>query len=318
LKALAIAVIVWSVAARADEPREMPWAQGVSQDAQDRANALYEEGNELFARGAHADALAKYRAALELWDHPNIHFNAAVTLIRLDRILEAADDLDRALRFGELPFASPERYQQALDYRALVARQLVEVEASCTLAGAHVLLDGQSWFDCPGTQQKRVLAGQHALVAQRDGYLTYSRSLVLVGGTQARETIELVSLEHATMLRYPVPRWLPWTITGAGVAIAAGGIALRFTGDSNLTQFESEWSAACPMGCALATQPELADRRSRALLEKNIGLGLAIAGGAIALGGGAFVVWNRPIRVLSHLEIGTEPGGARVSVRWTR
>ena len=129
-----------------------PWAEGVPQDTQDKASALYEEGNQLFAQQAHAPALEKYKAAIALWDHPLIRFNMAVTEIRLERILEAADDLEQALRYGDKPF-KPELYQQALDYQALVKGRVGFIEATCDQAGAHLLLDGKPWFDCPGHEE---------------------------------------------------------------------------------------------------------------------------------------------------------------------
>src|SRR5688500_531216 len=98
---------------------ERPWEAGIPKDKRDRAQAIFAEGNTLFAQQAHQPALDKYRQAIALWDHPLIRFNMAVTRIRLDRILEAADDLDAALRFGDQPF-SAELYRQAMDYQKLV------------------------------------------------------------------------------------------------------------------------------------------------------------------------------------------------------
>ena len=96
-----IAVLVAGLAvaapAAADTTR---WSQGVPEAKQAQANTLFDAGNQLFAQQAHAPALEKYRAAIAIWDHPLIRFNLAVTLIRLDRPLEAAEDLEQALRFA--------------------------------------------------------------------------------------------------------------------------------------------------------------------------------------------------------------------------
>ena len=127
-----------------------PWAQGVPQDVQDKAKALYEEGNTLFAQQAHAPALEKYKQAIALWEHPLIRFNMAVTEIRLERILEAADDLEKALAYGDKPF-KPELYQQALDYQALVKGRVGFIEATCDDTASRLLLDGKPWTDCPKT-----------------------------------------------------------------------------------------------------------------------------------------------------------------------
>ena len=64
---------------------ERPWAANVAEDAQKQAMQLFEEGNKLFEDSQHAAALAKYREALKVWDHPAIRYNAAVALINLDR-----------------------------------------------------------------------------------------------------------------------------------------------------------------------------------------------------------------------------------------
>src|SRR5437867_4389044 len=109
---------------------DAPWEQGVPKATRDEAQQLFQDGNNLFAQQAHKPALEKYEAAIKLWDHPLIRFNMAVTLIRLDRILEADVNLESALRFGDQPFTK-ELYQQALDYRRLVSGQVGTVEASC-------------------------------------------------------------------------------------------------------------------------------------------------------------------------------------------
>src|ERR1700733_8189364 len=120
MKQLVIAIVLILSTHRAGAEPE--WAKGVPAETQAQANKLFAEANQLFAQQAHAPALEKYRAAIALWDHPMIRYNMAVTLIRLDRILEAADNLEKALRFGQTPFSTPELYQQALDYQALVKR----------------------------------------------------------------------------------------------------------------------------------------------------------------------------------------------------
>src|SRR4030095_7185958 len=131
-----------------NEPK--PWAQGVAQDVQDKASKLYEEGNTLFAQQAHAPALEKYKQAIALWEHPLIRFNMAVTEIRLERILEAADDLEKSLTYGDKPF-KPELYQQALDYQALVKGRVGFIEASCDQPGTKLMLAGKPWFEGPRT-----------------------------------------------------------------------------------------------------------------------------------------------------------------------
>src|SRR6476620_10100923 len=107
-----------------------PWAEGVPQEQQDQALGLFKEGNQLFEASQHAAALARYREALKIWEHPAIRYNAAVVLINLDQPLAAFDDLERALRYGVAPLGA-DTYQQALTYRKLLLGQLAELEVSC-------------------------------------------------------------------------------------------------------------------------------------------------------------------------------------------
>jgi tetratricopeptide (TPR) repeat protein len=197
------------------------WMAGVSAEQQARANALFEEGNVLFAKQAHRPALAKYEQAIALWDHPLIRFNMAVTKLRLDLILEAYDDLERALRYDSAPFPAA-LYAQALDYRKLLAGRVARVTARCTQTGTRVTLDGKPWFTCPADERRRVLTGDHLLVAERPGYATLTRHLFLTAGSDTSERVDLerAGARHTSWYQ----RW--YVIPAAGLVAAGltGGI----------------------------------------------------------------------------------------------
>jgi hypothetical protein len=314
---LVVVVLLLTSRAYAD----VPWAQGVSKDNQTQANALFAEANQLFAQQAHAPALEKYKAAIALWDHPLIQFNMAVTLVRLDRILEAAESLDRALRFDAAPFPSPEQYQQALDYQKLVAGRVGTLGAECKQQGVSILLDGKPWFTCPGTRSVRVLAGEHVVVAEAKGMMTVSRRSVVVGRGSSMASFQLLPIEDVVKLEYPTPRWIPWTVGGAGAAIALGGLGLWFAGNSAMDRFEARFEKLCPDGCsdqldANDTERDLANQQNSARLEGNIGVGMMLAGGAITVGGVVWVIINRPRRVLPTLEVAPTNGGMTASTSW--
>ncbi len=296
---------------------EDPWATGVSVDNQKKANALFAEANQLFAQQAHAPALEKYKAAIALWDHPLIRFNMAVTEIRLDRILDAAEDLDRALRYGATPF-SPTLYQEALDYQALVKRQVGMIEVSCDQPDVKLMLDGKPWFACPGKQQQKVLAGEHVILGEKKEYMTRSQRLVVTGGATAEERIALVPIESAVKLEYRYPRWMPYTVAAAGLAIAGGGVAFYFAGRSQMDQFNSDFTASCPAGCKMdfSDKPFLRDEKDSAELKGNIGVGMMAAGGAVAVTGIILTIANKAQRVMPSVEAQPTPGGATASVGW--
>ncbi|HEY5947043.1 MAG TPA: hypothetical protein VIV40_16175 [Kofleriaceae bacterium] len=294
---------------------DVEWAQGVAKDKQAQANALFAEANQLFAQQAHAPALEKYRAALALWDHPLIEFNMAVTLVRLDRILDAADALDKALRYGQAPFPSPEQYQQALDYQRLVAGRVGTIAAECTQPGVAMLFDGKPWFSCPGTRSKRVLTGEHLVVAEAKGFMTVSHRSFIDGGGTEMGTYRLFPLEDVVKLEYPSPRWLPWTVAGSGAAVGLGGLALWFAGRNKMDRFEASFAMLCATSCsagldANATERNLRDQRDSARFEGNAGVAMLAVGGTAMVGGIVWAIINRPRRVLPNLEITPSASGA--------
>jgi hypothetical protein len=308
-----LALLCASTIARADNA---PWETGVPAEQQARANAIFAEGNELFTRLAHAAALEKYKAAIALWDHPMIRFNMAVTLIRLDRVVEAADELERALRFGEAPF-TPDLYEQARNYQLLLKNQLGELRVICETPETKVMLDGKPWFDGPATKTLRVPTGEHTVVAERKGYLTRSTTLVVPGGKTLDHRIELVPIESALVERYRHPRWAPWALAASGAAVAIGGLTFSLVGRRDMDTFARHFVAACPTGCEanLAMHPELAEELADARLKGRIGATLMVAGGAITAAGIVWVFLNRPTRTLP-VEVNVSSGEATASMRW--
>lgn len=310
MKLVVAALLVATGFARA-APASSPWADGVTIEIQHRANVVFAAANDLFAKRDFAAAVKKYRESLELWDHPLVRFNLAVTLIRMDRVLEAADELERSLRYGNAPF-TPDLYQQALDYQKLVAGRVGELEVTCDQPQTHVLLDGKPWFDCPGTQKRRLLAGEHAVVGERGGFVPSAKRILVAGGATTTESITLVGIERAVTVSYPYPRWIGWTVLGAGAAIAITGGAFRYVGGRNMERYESAFGVACPDGCDLASHPDLESKRDHARFQGSLGVTLLAAGGAIAVGGLIAVILDRPKNTVPNLELAPAPGGASV------
>lgn len=272
-----------------------PWAEGVTPEHQSAALAIFKDGNALFAESQHAAALAKYREALALWDHPAIRYNAAVALINLDQPLAADVELDSALRFGE-PALGGDIYKQALLYKKLLSGQLADLDVRCDEPGAEVMLDGQLLFTAPGQKTQRMLPGAHSLVARKSGYLTETRALQLPPGRRSDEQIAMVSL--ASLPTRTVRRWAswkPWALFGAGVLVALVGVPLIVDAKHNLDSFDAEIARECPSGCAPGTLPAtVLDARSRATTENGVAIGMFAAGGAVAAAGVVLLILNQP------------------------
>lgn len=217
---LVLAIVLGVSVARAEDK---PWAAGVSKDQQNQALALYTEGNGYFEQDLYADALKRFEAAIEVWDHPAIRYNAALSSMHLDRIEQAFEHLERALRFGAAPF-SPDIYKEAVRHEKLLGNQLGEVDVRTSQPLA-VTLDGKPLLDGPGSITRLVRVGSHQLVATRAGYLTDTRTVDVQPRAKAEVTLEL---ERPAVARRLVRRWKPWkpyaVLIGGVVVSAIGGV----------------------------------------------------------------------------------------------
>lgn len=299
-KALAVLAAVFALAsfARAEAPpdrADRPWARDVSDDAQKQALLVFEEGNKLFENSEHAAALAKYREALKIWDHPAIRYNAAVALVNLDQPLAANENLELALRHGEAPF-NPETYQQALTYRKLLRGQLAELKVTCAEPGADIALDGATLFTAPGEAARWLLPGAHQLVARKTGYLTATRSLSLLPGKPTIESLtlqEFGTLPTKTVRRWPT--WQPWAVLGGGALVALAGVPLMLDVKSNIVAYDEGIRQSCAGGCPPGVLPQaVTDARDRARTENIVAVSLFVVGGAALASGVAMLVLNQP------------------------
>lgn len=284
---------------------ERPWAEGVAPEQQERALSIFREGNELFLASKYLAALGHYREALSLWNHPGIHYNAAVSYINLDQPLAAYDHLEMALAYAEAPLG-PQNYAQALLYKKLLWAQLAELHVTCSEPGAQVMLDGELLFTAPGEITRRLMPGAHQLVARKPGLFTESHALQLPAGQFTHEEIKLNAI--STMPLRSVRRWntwMPWLVLGGGVLIAAVGVPLAIDADHNVKTFDAELVRQCPTGCRERELPQSAiDARERGQTENALALTAFIAGGAISAAGLVLLMLNQPHLVpMEHANI---------------
>jgi hypothetical protein len=289
-------------------PPSRPWAENVSDSAQQAALALFEEGNKLFETSQHTAALAKYREALKSWDHPAIRYNAAVALINLDQPLAANENLELALRYGALPFSS-ETYQQALTYQKLLHGQLAQLKVSCSEPDAEVTVDGAPFVVAPGEASRWVLPGPHQIVVRKAGFVTQTRSLTVLPGRPASEAVSLQKIRIVathTVRRWST--WTPWVVIGSGAVVAGLGVPFLLAAKSNVNAYDNWIAASCPAGCTTSSVPEaVLAERDRGRTDNVVAISLFSAGGALAAGGILMLIFNQP-------RIAPAPTAARLSV----
>jgi tetratricopeptide (TPR) repeat protein len=310
---LVVALIV--VGSRGAHADDKPWAVGVSQQNQDAALALYKEGNAFFAQDQYKEALEKYVQALAIWDHPAIRYNAAVCLINLDRPVEAYEDLEAAMRFGEPPLGA-DLFKQGQSYKKLLAGRIAEVEVTAKSPEARVTLDGQPMLNGSGTTTRHVLSGDHQVVAEKPGYQTETKPVHVNGGDHVTIVIDLHPIEKAGELRRRFPRWVPWTVLGAGGAIAISSLPLLLAARSAYNDYDAGVGKYCyPSGCPPAPLPSQypADRHRGDTLQSSGFVAIGV-GGALVASGVALIVLNQP-RLVTPIYTG-ETIGLAISGRW--
>lgn len=276
--------------ARADEP----WTAGVTAAQKAEAQHLLEAGNALFLERKYADALARYQQAVAAWDHPAIRFNIVRCLIQLDRPVEAADNLKRALAYGAAPLEDSV-YAEALAYEKLLAAQVGELVVACTQPDVALTLDGAPLGTCPTTVTRRASPGVHQLVGTRAGFVPHTETIGVTGGRQVSARVELAPIATRVAIVHRWPSWMPWLVFGGGFALAGVGGLVELKAAGDFTNYDRLVEHDCAAGCAPG-DPNLArDRgvRSTAVLENRIAVGVIGVGVAAIAAGGALIYLNR-------------------------
>jgi len=285
---------------------------------------IYKAGNAEFEESRYAQALAKYREALQHWDHPGIRFNMAVCLVHLDRPLEALEHLEQALKYGDAPIGA-EMHSQGLTYRKLLLGQLAHVTVKCQAKAANVTFDGQPLMECPGEAKKLVTPGPHQVVASKPGFLTQAAPLVLLPGKEHVHVVELAPIGAKLVRRWKART--PWIVVGAGGALAAlGGVSL-YLARSEYDTYDQLLAAQCPSGCNSEMPEGMREVRADTLAHErkgkiaNIaGVSLLGVGCAVAIAGLVGVYLNLPRSVVEQAPAITPAAsstGAGATLSWT-
>jgi tetratricopeptide (TPR) repeat protein len=294
----------------------------VSEADQATALDLYAAGNRDFIESRFAEALAKYKEAIKYWDHPAIRFNMAVCLINLDQPFEAMDNLTRSLAFGEAALGA-DANAQGLIYRKLLDAQLTHVKIASREPGTQITLDGKFLFTAPGDANEILLPGEHQVIASRIGYLTASKTLILVPGGRTAYDVPPLEIKVATrIVRHWTP-WVPWVVLASGAALASAGAASYIAASHNFTSYDSGITERCPAGCGpvmLASFADLRRQKERGETEQVLAFSLISAGAAAVIAGGIGLIVNQPrVQVENdHVRavVTPMPGGATLAVRW--
>lgn len=289
-----------------------PWAEGVREEDQLAARALFQEGNRLLRESLFAQAINKYEAALARWDHPAIHYNHALALSTLDQPFKTRDELIEATKHGAGPLGE-DQFLQAKRYQVLVEKQLAYIKIECGSPGAVVTLNGKALFTAPGRYEGFVLPGEQLVSATKEAYISDERVMTLIPGRPA--TVRLGVYTEAELTRYERkwPEYGPWIVTGAGAVVTGVGAWFFLKARDEQTEFDNQVASMCSSssptgfgtgsdgdglgieGCS-ASSPDytsLVEQRDQAKLDNVIGISMLSAGGAALITGAVLLYVNR-------------------------
>ena len=289
-----------------------PWAKGVSPEEQAAALALFKEGNGLIKDQLWPKAVAKYREALTHWKHPAIYYNLALALVNLDQPLEIYDALEKAMEYGVGPLDA-EKLDRAKSTKLLVEKQIGQVEYTIDVASATLVFDGEEVFTGPGTYKARVRAGEHTVVARKEGYTPVPLTVKILGGTTSAITIPMYTDAELTRETRLMPNWVPYGILGAGVVLGATGALLHTSAKTNFSDYDQEikdCAANDPTGGCSTLPAGVADMKTTAESRQSFAFIAYGVGGAALAAGVVLVILNRPKTFRVDPTAKAEPGVA--------
>lgn len=285
------ALALWTSVAAAQTQQlvggESRWTQGISPQAQKAARELFYAGNAALTQSIPEEASENYIKALRYWNHPAIHYNLALALMKLNRPVEVYEHLTSAMNYGPEPLGN-DKFDYATRYKELLDKQLVLLSISCDVPGARVTLDGQVLFEGPGQYQSLVSPGVHSILAVKQGYITSDKSRTLIPG----EKMTLTLKPYVPVYKRPWPAWMPWAVMGSGVAMAAGGGLLHQQTSKDYGTFDAGIKA-CTNNC-YPTHKDLVETRTRGDNFQRAAFGAYALGGTAIVTGAILLYRNQP------------------------
>ena len=271
---------------------------GVKPSDRDAALKMFHEGNLRLNDGLFAKAGELYVNALKRWDHPAINYNLALAQMNLDQPIEAFDNFTQAIKYGDAPLQSKDKFDHAKDYLLLLNKEIGEVEVTCNKTGARVSVDGKEVFTAPGTYKGKVRAGKHTFVATLEGHPTRIDAPYISPGAPFRIELKLYTVSELTRYsRKWDTTWVPYAVIGGGVAIGVVGGLLELAASNNYKSYDDK-VAACNAGTAMnggcAQSKSLTDLKHSGDEQKSAGFVLYGVAAAAVITGSALWFINRP------------------------
>ena len=286
--AFACAIAAGSEAARAQAPAEDVASDGAADGAPE---SLVDSGIELRRNGRDEEALVMFARALkQAPDSTRIKVHLAATYQALGQWVEAERYLREAASNPDDAYIRRHRATIEKAY-AFIEQRLGSLDVVGGPEGAELVLSGRAVGQLPLSQPVRVPVGSYLLEVRKPGYYTVSRPISIGSGAMLRESVVLGEREQPELgassaaERAPSsaergsgsPRWLTWTLGGAGVgALAISAVAFGVR-EKHAARWNSDDCTAPGLTRGEVCQGELDSGRSA----EHVGVGAAIASGVL-------------------------------------
>jgi hypothetical protein len=280
------------------------------------AQKLLDEGTRLFTeQAAHDSARATFERAYAIEPSWRALNGIALTYQEQGRVLDALATYERLL--VEFDRVLEDAQRSTVKARiAKLERQIAVVELVLEQAAA-LTIDSEDLGTGPLRMTRRLMPGNHTVVATLAGHRTLKQSITLTAGQKLPLTLVLereservvVKLEPQRVARR-MPTWVPWTTLGTGVGLVVIGGTLHALSVRDEAAFAD--SVAAGSGSPPMAVPGDVELHDRARLERKLAIGGYVLGGLGAAAGAILLFLNQPRPV----DIAPSGRGVTVMVRF--
>lgn len=269
---------------------------------------LIQQGYELLTQLEYEKAALLYKQALAHTPGPALHLRTGIAFFNALRIVDAHEHIQEALRCGRETL-DPEQAADAERRLRVLRARLGRVTVDCQSDGAQVQLADENWFTCGGRDTRDVVAGQYEVQVTKDGHVPVQEVITVSPRQELVVTPTVMSEAESTSIIRRWPRWLPWTVAGAGVVVAAVGAGLEVDAQGRLSDSVAAVNACLPEGCSNGAIQELRVEQNSARIEHWLAMGALAAGTATLAVGVTMLFYNR-----AYTRVDPQAGTARVHI----
>ena len=215
------------------------------------AEEHFQRGLKLFDDGDFKLALVELERSYDLAPNYRVLYNVGEVQFQLGSYAKALRTLTRYLEVGGERIPPNRRADVAKDLEALKIRT-AHLRVLVDVAGADVLVDGESIGRSPLAEHELVDAGAHRVVVQRLGFVATSEALTLAGGDDKTLNVHLAPVEQKPNVRVVEVResnglgvvWVGWGLTAALAAGTVGALVGWRNADATLADLKNKPSTS--------------------------------------------------------------------------